>query len=75
MRECKTGDEEDGSSIRWMTDVGIEAAGDEFVFRVDGEVEREELAEGVETVEANIGAKNDCDHADGEEGGEADIWL
>jgi len=42
---------------------------------VDGEVEREELAEGVETVEANIGAKNDCDHADGEEGGEADIWL
>jgi len=75
MGERKTSDEEDGSGICWVTDIGVEAVSDEFVFRVHGEVEGKELAEGVETVEANIGAEDYCDHADGEEGREAYIWL
>ena len=52
-----------------MPDVGVEPGGDEFVGRVDGEVECEELAKGFEAVEADIGAEEDGENAEEEGGG------
>ena len=49
-----------------MPDVCVEPRCDEFVGRVDGEIECEEFAEGFEAVEADVGAEEDGENAEEE---------
>ena len=52
-----------------MPDVSVEPRCDEFVRGVDGEIECEELAEGFEAVEADVGAEEDGEDSEEEGGG------
>jgi hypothetical protein len=67
--ECEPENEQKGAGVGWVPDVCVEPGCDEFVGRVDGEVECEELAEGFEAVEANVGAEEDGENAEEEGGG------
>lgn len=61
--ESNADDEEHGSRIGRVADNAIWARADEFVFRMDGQVEGEELAEFLEAADAYARADHDQDDA------------
>jgi hypothetical protein len=71
--ERDPGDDEDRARVGRVPHVAVETGGDETMFWMHGQVEGEELAEGAETVQADVSAEYDGEDADDEERGDMNL--
>jgi len=55
-----------------MADIGVKSVRDEGMFRVNGQIKSEHLAQGFETIETDIRPEHDGYDTDDERGGDVD---